>query len=74
MIFMAKKLMAELKGMSQENLQSRLVELKGELAKERSLVASGTRPDNPGKIRKVRRNVARVLTLINERKSTEVKK
>ena len=73
-MFMAKKLMAELKGMSQENLQSRLVELKGELAKERSLVASGTRPDNPGKIRKVRRNVARVLTLINERKRTEVKK
>jgi large subunit ribosomal protein L29 len=73
-MFMSKKLTGELKGLAVDGLQARLVELRGELAKERSLVASGTRPENPGKIRQLRRNVARVLTVLNERQRTEVKK
>lgn len=72
-MFMGKRVTGELRGMGGEELQSRLVELKGELAKERSLVSSGTRPENPGKIRKLRRGVARLLTVLGERGKNEVK-
>lgn len=72
-MFMGKRVTGELRGMGGEDLQARLVELKGELAKERSLVSSGTRPENPGKIRKLRRGVARLLTVLNERGKNEVK-
>lgn len=71
---MGKKATGELRGMGANELQARLVELKGELAKERSLVSSGTRPENPGKIRKLRRGVARLLTILGERGKKEVKR
>jgi large subunit ribosomal protein L29 len=64
---MTKKMMDELRGLSKEGLESKLVDLRAELAKERSLVASGTRPENPGKIRATRKMVARVLSVLNER-------
>jgi len=57
----------ELKGLSFEEAQSQLLDLKAELAKERATVASGTRPENPGKIRRARREVARLLTLMNQK-------
>ena len=65
---MTKKKMDELRGLVQADLESKLMDLRAELAKERSLVASGTRPENPGKIRATRRTIARLLTIINERK------
>ena len=74
MIFMTKKVMSELRGMSSDALELRLAELKAELAKERSLIASGTRPESPGKIRKLKKSVARLLTILNERKAKEVTK
>ncbi|MFH1240514.1 MAG: 50S ribosomal protein L29 [Candidatus Diapherotrites archaeon] len=50
-----------------EELNEKLVDLQTELAKERATVASGTRPENPGNIRKLRRNIARLKTIINEK-------
>jgi len=64
---MSKKLMAKLRSMSNEELKKRITELRSEIVKERATIASGARPDNPGKVRKLRREIARCLTILNER-------
>ena len=58
---------SEMRGMEPAALKERVVELKAEIAKEKALVAGGTRPENPGKIKSVRKEVARLLTVIKEK-------
>lgn len=53
--------------------EKQLAELRAELAKERAVAAGGTRPENPGKIRGVRKTIARLLTVINEKKRVSEK-
>ena len=64
---MAKKLVA-LRDNSPEELGSKLLDLKGVLSKEKALVASGTRAEKPSRIRNTRREIARILTIMNEKK------
>lgn len=68
---MTKKEMSGIRSQSKESIEAKLAELRAELAKERSIVASGTRPENPGKIRKVRRSIAKHLTVLREREVKE---
>jgi len=70
---MSTKKLAALRDNSIEELEGKLVDLKNELSKEKALVASGTRAEKPSKIRNTRRQIARILTLMNEKKF-EVKK
>ncbi len=56
----------ELRELSNEELQDRLVELKGELFNLRFQSATG-QLDNPMRIREVRKNIARVQTILRER-------
>ncbi|MCD6434401.1 MAG: 50S ribosomal protein L29 [Candidatus Diapherotrites archaeon] len=58
----------ELREMSTEELENYLNEARAELKKEKAQIASGTRPENPGRIRTLRRYIARILTILNERK------
>ncbi|MDO8480643.1 MAG: 50S ribosomal protein L29 [Nanoarchaeota archaeon] len=58
----------DLKALSTEELNKKLSELKFELIKANSQVASGSAPKNPGMIRQMRRTVARILTFIHQRK------
>lgn len=61
--------------MSNEVLVDRLVELRADLAKERSQTASGTRAEKPARTRNLRRTIARVLTAMNAKgKSMEKNK
>jgi len=57
----------EIRGLGSEELNAKIIDLKAVLAKERASVASGTRAENPGKIKKIRREVARMFTVITER-------
>jgi len=41
--------------------------LRASLAKEKAVAAGGTRPENPGKIRSLKRNIARILTIMKEK-------
>lgn len=52
--------------MSQEERQKRLKELTLELAKEKSNVAIGGAVKNPGRIREMRRTVARLKTMMTK--------
>jgi len=57
----------EMRAMSISEARKQISELRTELAKERAVAAGGTRPENPGKIRGIKKNVARLLTVINEK-------
>ena len=64
----------ELLKLNDRELNERAIELKQELAKERAVIASGTRSEKPGKIRKTRREIARILTQLTMRKKKEATK
>ncbi len=65
---------SKIREMADAELQARLFEFQKELNSERGLLASGGRTSNPGKIRELRRSVARVLTILHERKMNEERK
>jgi large subunit ribosomal protein L29 len=58
----------ELRKLSDEDLEKRLKELKLELLKERGNIEMGGNIKNPGKIKVIRRDIARILTLNKEKK------
>lgn len=57
----------ELRNMSPEELGEELVNLKSELIRERGLVVSGGAPENPGRIKEIKRSIARIKTIQKER-------
>ncbi|NLH96380.1 MAG: 50S ribosomal protein L29 [Clostridiaceae bacterium] len=57
---------SELRNMTQEELQKELNELKSELFKLRFQLATN-QLDNPMKLRDVKKNIARVKTVMRER-------
>ncbi len=65
---------SKIREMSDAELQSKLFEFQKELNAERGMLASGGRTSNPGKIRELRKSVARVLTITHERKLGLVRK
>jgi large subunit ribosomal protein L29 len=48
--------------MSRPDLINRLSELRLELAKERGQIAIGGTPSNPGRVKELKRTVARLIT------------
>ena len=67
------KITKELRSLSDEELKVRVGEFRKELLKLSVEVASGGNPSRPGRIRQVKKNIARTLTLIKE-KETGAKK
>jgi len=61
----------EITTMNPADIEQKVVELKQELSKERASIASGTKSENPGKIRKLRRDVARLLTIKRQKEGSE---
>jgi large subunit ribosomal protein L29 len=58
----------ELKAMKEDQLRSQILESKKELMKLKSQVSRGTPPENPGKIRSIKKGIARMLTMLNMKK------
>ncbi|HEY3420452.1 MAG TPA: 50S ribosomal protein L29 [Methanomassiliicoccales archaeon] len=56
----------EIKTMSQNDRGAKLRELQDELMHERGTAAMGGAPANPGRIRAIRTNIARILTVQQE--------
>jgi len=52
----------ELKSKSKEELESQLLELKKELIKLNTQVATGTTLKSPGQVKNIKKNIARLLT------------
>ena len=60
-----------LKEMTEKDLRHRLSELRLELAKEMAQVRIGGVSKSPGKIKEMRRTIARILTKLSEIKRTQ---
>jgi len=65
---MSRMKLTTLRELNDNDLQDKLLELKADLAKLRSEGAKGTLKKESASIRWARRDIARILTLINERK------
>ncbi len=57
---------SELRDMTPEVRAEKLIELRDELMHERGIGAMGGAPASPGKIRALRKNIARILTIQRE--------
>jgi large subunit ribosomal protein L29 len=57
----------EIRELDSNSLKEKVFEVKSEIAKEKGMVASGTKPEKPGKIKQDRKVLARVLTILKER-------
>ena len=62
---------SEIRKMKTEELKQKLSELRLELSKLRAQVRVGGSVKNPGRIRELRRTIARILTIMRERKEVE---
>ena len=56
-----------LRELSDEDLRKRLKELKLEQVKDRAQISIGAAPQNPGRVREVRKTIARLKTEIRRR-------
>ena len=59
--------MKELRALSDEDLQRRIADIENDLLRERGTAAMGGAPPSPGRLRALRTNVARALTVLSER-------
>ena len=57
----------ELRVINNLDIESKLVELKKELMKINSQIAIGTVPKSPGKVREMKRAIAKILTIKHEK-------
>lgn len=57
----------EIRNMSSDELSEELYKLETELIRERGLVTSGGAPEKPGRIKELRRTIARIKTVERER-------
>jgi large subunit ribosomal protein L29 len=60
--------MKELRALTDEELTRKIADIENDLLRERGIAAMGGAPPSPGRMRKLRTNVARALTLESERR------
>lgn len=61
----------EINSMGIHEIEEKIVELKQELAKEKSTIASGTKSEHPGKINNLRKDIARLFTILKTKKESK---
>ncbi len=68
MIQMAIFKIDEIRNMNAEEISEELNKLKNELIRERGVVTAGGAPEKPGRIKDIRRTIARIETVKAERR------
>ena len=63
----------EIRGMDKNTLNEKILELKKDLIKMNAQVAIGTALKNPGQVRKIKKTIARILTIDKDKKIKKVK-
>lgn len=58
----------DIRAMTAEERKAKLTELKNDLMYERGVASMGGAPANPGKLRAIRTNIARIKTIDREAK------
>lgn len=67
------KKLAELRNMGLDERMLKMKDLMNELAREKSMKSTNTRPENPGKAKGLRKQVARIHTINKENKMKAAK-
>lgn len=62
----------EIREMSEEDMEAQIIELKNELIKENGQIAIGTTPKNPGRLKQIKKNIARINTIRHEKRIEKV--
>lgn len=62
--------MKELRALSDTELREKIAQIENDLLRERGVAAMGGAPPSPGRMRALRTNVARALTVLSERMRT----
>lgn len=57
----------EFKNLTEDEIKNRINELKKELMKDNVHISSGTAPASPGKLKKNKKNIARLLTVLKQK-------
>ena len=63
----------EIRKMTDDEIDKRTEELKLELSKKKAQIIIGGAPENAGRIREVKRTLARILTIKNEKRAEVIK-
>jgi len=63
----------EIRNLSRSEIDKKAEEMKKELIKLKSQVATKAVPENPGRIREIGRTLARILTIQNEKRRLKLK-
>ncbi len=63
----------EIRSMDKNTLNEKILELKKELVKMNAQVAMGTALKNPGQVKKLKKTVARILRINNQKRMKGVK-
>jgi large subunit ribosomal protein L29 len=58
----------EIRGMSSEERTKKITELKTELSRLKTMISAGGAVENPARIRELRKTIAQILTIENEKK------
>jgi len=58
--------MDEIRDMDDEERQERVQELRTELIKIRTMIKAGGSVENPGRVKALKKTIARILTVMNE--------
>ncbi|MFW5946075.1 MAG: 50S ribosomal protein L29 [Candidatus Natronoplasma sp.] len=61
----------EIRDMDSSEREDKLYELRDELLHEEGVAAMGGAPESPGRIRAIKKNIARILTVMNEEEKKE---
>tara|TARA_Y100000310_G_C20556192_1_gene750624 strand:- start:718 stop:1077 length:360 start_codon:yes stop_codon:yes gene_type:complete len=59
--------MQKIRELDQGSMKEKLVTMRSDLAKEKALVASGTKSEKAGNVRNTKKTLARMLTVLRER-------
>ena len=57
---------SEIREMQPEERESRLMDLRSELMNERGIASMGGQPTSPGRMRAIKRQIARIMTIERE--------
>jgi large subunit ribosomal protein L29 len=64
--------MKDLRALENDDLRRKIAEIENDLLRERGVAAMGGAPPSPGRMRALRTNVARALTVLGDRERAAV--
>ena len=64
--------MKDLRALGDEELNTKIAQIENDLLRERGIAAMGGAPPSPGRMRALRTNVARALTVLGEHERAAV--